>query len=866
MKKKKKSIKRKIPTRYRKLYQGGGDPQMSFTQEVPEGGWMDTTGMSGTDPQMGTGTTGNSFGSGAYSGLASAGAGAVDALTGSGANPHEEKAGWTTTEDEDMSKKADRLGTSTKVLGGVGAGLMAIPTPFTQAAGLALTGISAITNAFGKKAGREAFTQTRDPIYSENPYGNIAQYGMKIPQAQNGYSVDPQNPKGYQYAGLADAGVMAIDALTGQAGNPYTQQAGYTIDQDEEMSQQASRLNTSSNVLGGVGDGLMSIKTPYTQAIGGVLKGVGAITGAVGKKKNRESYSQTMDPIYTTNPYGNIAQHGTPLTPFQKYLQEGAGYPWEEPRMATDTLIGMDPRNLQATYSRDFPKDGIKKGDPNPRLGESPNARSGRFNDLGDAFTQTYGPPTAEYLNAALPAREFYKGIDDPGTPVAPELEKTFRIKQSGGPLGPENVDPDSLVMANAPNHNNPDSNNFKKTPNGEIVELQSKEISTPDWVFSGGDSERPPLGYDKKGEPTSNHKKVKVSFSDTVAKMKQTMKDKRDPFTKKTVMANVEGVKMDNQSVLPQAPQPMQAQYGASIPKAQTGIGMLDNYPTLDDYRTIQQESVMDHDMFPDDLHRPVFEQPSPLPFAAYDLFKLPKDTREWHPTGNDIENNEQRKYIADPEEKGGNNGGENNMNKNGWTAGTKMSLGSAGPSILYNAWQGLRKLDPNKAIYNPQRDKGIGLMAGRNINMQPIKNDINLQRNAYKRDVANSVSGNAIFNSRNLAGYSLAMNNLAKAEMQAQGMNNDYRMQEAQFRDTVGRQDVSAEILANDLNAQDEANKRAFMAKALSQLSTVGNSTGQAMDQNLYNNQLSTVLNDLYRNFYMNAGKVTHRKQYEK
>jgi len=786
MKKKKKSIKRKIPARYRKLYQTGGangfstdpqTPQMSFTDPSPTDGWMDTSAtINGGVGNEATGGSMDAFKSAIPGAVSSIGGAIGDAVVDKN-NPGtiREKPGYTTHEDEALTTRSKRLGHATTGLNAAAAAASVIPVFGTLASGI-LAGAGAITKAFSKKTAKDAFTQTRNDIHTSNPFGNVSQYGGKIYQGGGGWGTDPQmsftqevpeggwmdttgmsgtdpqmgmgttggnnwdGVKGAIPGAVSSIGNLIGDSIVDRNHPQLVDQEGYTIKEDKDLTQKANRLNNATTGINAAGDAAAMIPG-YGALISGALKGVGALTSGLGKKAGREAFTQSKDNIYTTNPYGNIAQHGRPL--------------------------------------------------------------------------------------------------------------------------GPENVDPDSLVMANAPNHNNPDSNNFKKTPNGEMVELQSKEISTPDWVFSGGDSERPPLGYDKKGEPTNDYKKVKVSFSDTVAKMKQTMKDKRDPFTKKTVMANVEGVKMDNQSVLPQAPQPMQAQYGASIPKAQTGIGMLDNYPTLDDYRTIQQESVMDYNMFPNDLYRPVFEQPSPLPFAAYDPFKLPKDTREWHPTGNDIENNEQRKYIADPEEKGGDDGG-NNMNKNGMTPGTIATLSSYAAPTLYNLAMGLKKPDVADPNYNPHEGRIRSLMANLRWNNQATKNAINLQRNAYNRSVNNAVSGAGVRNSRMLAGFNTAANAMANAEMQGAVQNNQYRMAEANALNNLGQQRATEDTRVADVNAMNLARKREFLANAMKNINQAGVSTGQAMDQNLYNNQLSTVLNDLYRNFYMNDGKVTHRKQY--
>lgn len=143
---------------------------------------------------------------------------------------------------------------------------------------------------------------------------------------------------------------------------------------------------------------------------------------------------------------------------------------------------------------------------------------------------------------------------------------------------------------------------------------------------------------------------------------------------------------------------------------------------------------------------------------------------------------------------------------------------LSKYGPSIL-NTTQGLfgnvEKQPYGRKITNPYIND-IRANLPRDVNIQPLINEINTNQALADRDIANNVNSSSVYRANRQQLASNTNNNIANVRMQAKDRNNQYATQRANVYNQLGTQDMNEEANLRNYNFQvDDINSRNRAAK---------------------------------------------------
>ena len=136
----------------------------------------------------------------------------------------------------------------------------------------------------------------------------------------------------------------------------------------------------------------------------------------------------------------------------------------------------------------------------------------------------------------------------------------------------------------------------------------------------------------------------------------------------------------------------------------------------------------------------------------------------------------------------------------------------------------------------YNPNRKEIRDLYAGRKIDFDAIRRDIELEGATGERSIRGASKGDAaLYSSARTALSNSTQRALSAARLQSDIANTGFRADEARALDVLGQQDVQARNLARGLNLQFQANQAQYIPKGLEQVSGV--SQGRYRDDILIN-----------------------------
>ena len=177
----------------------------------------------------------------------------------------------------------------------------------------------------------------------------------------------------------------------------------------------------------------------------------------------------------------------------------------------------------------------------------------------------------------------------------------------------------------------------------------------------------------------------------------------------------------------------------------------------------------------------------------------------------------------------------------------GDKIQLAGMLPAVGYNLAMGLRKSEVEQAKKNPYESNILNMMANRKFDMQPYLNEANLANNVAREDIGNNASsvGGKMANLQKLHANNL--NALQSLTAKEQEVNNNYRAEEANVKNTLGENARREEIRISDINAQNRATKQNFLGKATQQIGQGINTLGRGANQSLTNQMQIKAMSEL-------------------
>lgn len=177
----------------------------------------------------------------------------------------------------------------------------------------------------------------------------------------------------------------------------------------------------------------------------------------------------------------------------------------------------------------------------------------------------------------------------------------------------------------------------------------------------------------------------------------------------------------------------------------------------------------------------------------------------------------------------------------------GDKIQLAGMLPAVGYNLAMGLRESEVEQAKKNPYESNILNMMANRKFDMQPYLNEANLANNVAREDIGNNASsvGGKSANLQKL--YANNLNALQSLTAKEQEVNNNYRAEEANVKNTLGENARREEIRISDINAQNRATKQNFLGKATQQIGQGINTLGRGGNQSLTNQMQIKAMSEL-------------------
>lgn len=177
----------------------------------------------------------------------------------------------------------------------------------------------------------------------------------------------------------------------------------------------------------------------------------------------------------------------------------------------------------------------------------------------------------------------------------------------------------------------------------------------------------------------------------------------------------------------------------------------------------------------------------------------------------------------------------------------GDKIQLAGMLPAVAYNLGMGLRKSEVEQAKKNPYESNILNMMANRKFDMQPYLNEANLANNVAREDIGNNSTsvGGKVANLQKL--YANNLNALQSLTAKEQEVNNNYRAEEANVKNTLGENARREEIRISDINAQNRATKQNFLGKATQQIGQGINTLGRGANQSLTNQMQIKAMSEL-------------------
>lgn len=156
---------------------------------------------------------------------------------------------------------------------------------------------------------------------------------------------------------------------------------------------------------------------------------------------------------------------------------------------------------------------------------------------------------------------------------------------------------------------------------------------------------------------------------------------------------------------------------------------------------------------------------------------------------------------------------------------------------------------------VVNPNEQRIEELMASRTVDNAAVRNEVLSNMQAALTTNRSSTRSQGVLNALNANTFSRAQQNLSKAELESQGMNNQYRAEQAQVLDTLGREDVSATNIANQIKSQNIAARADAVQGILESAGNAGEFGTRVMNARISTNEKISLLRSIYPNYTINA-----------
>lgn len=189
--------------------------------------------------------------------------------------------------------------------------------------------------------------------------------------------------------------------------------------------------------------------------------------------------------------------------------------------------------------------------------------------------------------------------------------------------------------------------------------------------------------------------------------------------------------------------------------------------------------------------------------------------------------------------------------------TTGDKLGLAGMIPGTLYNFAMGLKKPQKEGFYTNPYQNEVLGLMQNRKFDAQQFINEAEMANTEANQNISDNASSVGVKLANMSKAHANYLNSLSGITGKAQEMNNNYRAEEAQVKNNMGEILRQEGIRQSGINAQNQAAKQGFMAKAMTQLGQGISAVGQASNQSLTNTILAKSLSEISPDFDVNKLK---------
>ena len=344
-------------------------------------------------------------------------------------------------------------------------------------------------------------------------------------------------------------------------------------------------------------------------------------------------------------------------------------------------------------------------------------------------------------------------------------------------------------------------------------------------------------IGYDKKGMPTFDPSKTKVTFADRTKKIDKMFSDRNDSISNKTKESLYAKVEADNRKVGPIA----DALNGSPSAEGKFLFGKeLEEPESLfsNNFNYSKNFGVDKTDLF--------FKKFGPNEFLAKTSgFKTGNGTGfiPKYP----IKSTEKVKKTNPTTEE-----------KIKLTPGDYMGMVSNAPSIINNLAQGMKKAEREKLQLNPEADTIKQMMADRKINFQSLSNELTKERTAGAQDIGNNTRSVGSRNANLQALYANSAEKKAGINLQGQSANNAYRGEEAGVLNSIGAQEAAERVRKQTVDSQNKAVKQNFKNEAFSGMSKQLASTSEILNSNSTNNVTAASVNALSLKYQLDKSVI--------
>lgn len=389
----------------------------------------------------------------------------------------------------------------------------------------------------------------------------------------------------------------------------------------------------------------------------------------------------------------------------------------------------------------------------------------------------------------------------------------------------------------------------------GGNKEVQGGETAKDGFIFSGGKNG---IGYDKKGKPTFDPKKTKVTFADKTKKIDKIFSDRNDTISNRTKEMLYSKVEADNRKMGPIA----DAKNGIPKTEGKFLYGGDEDGVTRKNYREAQQE------MTPEAFSEFVYgknsipelslnsKTPEPNMEGLYDAKKVEVPhiyDKNVIPNKKGL-HTDSKKITTDSR----NNTTGTDSTSVGFGPGDKLNMLSSLPAIGYNLGQGFKKAEKENLQLNPEAANIKRLMADRKINFQALENELTKERTKGAMDIGNNTRSVGSRNANLQALYANVADKKAGLRLQEQDANNRYRGEEANVLNSLGAQESQERIRKNTVDSQNRAMKQNFLGQAAVEGGEGAKNLANAFNANAKNNLTVSAVNALSTKYGVNVNTI--------